>query len=855
MPLYNHKKIESKWQKKWEEEGLYKAEDDYKKKKYYLLIEFPYPSGEGLHVGHPRSYTALDILARKKKMEGYNVLYPIGFDAFGLPSENYAIKTGVHPAITTKKNIKTFTKQLKSLGFSFDWSRQVITTDPEYYKWTQWIFLKFYEKGLAYKDKMPINWCIDCKIGLANEEVVDGKCERCGGEVEKREKEQWMLKITAYADRLIKDLGKVDYWERIKSQQINWIGRSEGAEFELSIVIASEAKQSRKDGLTEIVASPSAPRNGISISVYTTRLDTVFGMTYAVIAPEHKLIAKLKNKIANYKEVEKYIIKARNKTELKRVELSKEKTGVELKGIKAINPFNNEAIPLFVADYVLGYYGTGAVMAVPAHDERDFEFAKKYNLPIKQVIKPGKETHQKLSDIIGHEYFIADGILIESGEYSNMKSREAREKMAEWLEKKGMGKKKINYKLRDWVFSRQRYWGEPIPMYHCEKCGIVPASEEEVLNTNKWRLPDIEKYEPTDTGESPLAAITDWVNAKCPKCKSPAKRETDTMPNWAGSSWYFLRYIDPNNKKELADKKKLKYWAPVDWYNGGMEHTTLHLLYSRFWYKFLYDIGVIPKECGAEPYKKRTSHGMILGEGGEKMSKSRGNVINPDEVVDKYGADTFRIYEMFMGPFNQAIPWDTKGVIGVRRFLEKVWKLRERIMNHESGIMNKKIESMLHKTIKKVAEDIENFRFNTAISAMMILANELEKEKEVFIIHYSLFIILLSPFAPHITEDIWSSFAKATEDKAEKKKYEQSIFRQNWPKYDEKLIKDETINLVIQINGKLRDIIAVDADISESKAKAKALASKKIKKWLYGKEVVKIIFVKGKLINIVVKYV
>ncbi len=819
---YDYHKIEKRWQDKWEKSGIYNAEDSTKKEKYYFLIEFPYPSGEGLHVGHPRSYTALDILARKKRMEGCNVLYPIGFDAFGLPSENYAIKTGIHPAITTKKNIETFTKQLKSLGFSFDWSRQVTTTDPEYYKWTQWIFLKLYEKGLAYKARIPINWCLDCKIGLANEEVVDGKCERCGGEVEKREKEQWMLKITAYADRLIDDLKNVDYWDRIKTQQTNWIGRKEWIDITYPVENTEE----------EIVVS-------------TTRPDTNFGATFVVVAPEHSLLSLDKSLVPeeHKNEVDKYIKEANKKSELDRMADGRKKTGI-FTGLYCINQLNNKKMPIWVSDFVLTTVGTGAVVGVPGHDMRDFEFAKKFDLRIIRVVV-GKDGDT--SEIIKKEQVQEEeGIMVNSEFINDLDIHEATEKMMDHLEKKGWGERAIRYHLRDWVFSRQRYWGEPIPMYHCEKCGVVPASEEEVLNTDKWQLPKIEKYEPTDTGESPLAAITDWVNTECPRCKGPAKRETDTMPNWAGSSWYFLRYIDPHNNKELADKKKLKYWAPVDWYNGGMEHTTLHLLYSRFWYKFLYDIGVVPKECGSEPYKKRTSHGMILGEGGEKMSKSRGNVINPDNVVKKYGADTFRIYEMFMGPFDQAIPWDAKGVVGVKRFLDKVWNLFESKKFIECGgschDIPKEIPFGLHKTIKKVTEDINNMRFNTAISQMMIFINLISGADVVPRAAMEKFLIILSPFAPHITEELWSRLGNKT-----------SIFKEKWPKYNPALIKDETINLVVQVNGKLRDTIPVDANISEDKAKKIAKDSEKVKKWIKGKEIVKVIFVKGKLINIVIR--
>src|SRR3989339_402898 len=706
---YNHQKIEKEWQKKWEEDEIYRADNNLKKPasapqdpelrrgkdNFYCLIEFPYPSGEGLHVGHPRSYTAMDIIARKKRMEGKNVLYPIGWDAFGLPTENYAIKTGVHPKIATEKNIENFTRQLKSLGFSFDWSREINTTDPEYYKWTQWMFLQFFKHGLAYKTKMAINWCLKCKIGLANEEVVNGKCERCGGEVEKRQKEQWMIKITKYAQRLIDDLDKVDYLPRIKDQQINWIGRSEGAEVDFRVVIASGAKQSHDKGIAAS-SLDGTPRNDV-IKVFTTRPDTLFGATYMVLAPEHELVRKLRSSIRNWGEVEEYIEKSKRKSDLERTELQKEKTGVELEGIKAINPANNEEIPVWVADYVLTGYGTGAIMAVPAHDERDWEFAKKFNLQIKKVVQPPQVIPNSpfqagassgaignLQGDIESECFSGYGMSINSDFLSGLLTLDAKEKMTEWLEKNNVGKRTVNYKLRDWVFSRQRYWGEPIPLVFCPACAKASAGEENA----GWlpireedlpvELPEVEKYEPTDNGESPLANMHDWINVKCPKCGGEAKRETDTMPNWAGSSWYFLRYTDPKNKKEFASAEALKNFMPVDWYNGGMEHVTLHLLYSRFWYKFLYDIGVIPKECGDEPYKKRTTHGMILGEGGEKMSKSRGNVINPDEMVKLYGADTLRVYEMFMGPFDQAIPWDTKGLIGCRRFLERVWGVQEK---------------------------------------------------------------------------------------------------------------------------------------------------------------------------------
>ena len=799
--MFNHQKIEKKWQKIWEKNKFYQAEDFSKKPKYYCLIEFPYPSGDGLHVGHTRSLTAMDIIARKRRMEGYNVLYPIGWDAFGLPTENYAIKTGIHPKIVTKKNTDIFRRQLKSLGFSFDWDREINTTDSEYYKWTQWIFLQFYKKGLAYKKKMPINWCLSCKIGLANEEVVDGKCERCGGETEKREKEQWMLAITKYADRLLKDLDKVDYLEKIKIQQRNWIGKSEGAEIEFRI-----------------------KNYELRIKVFTTRLDTIFGCTYVVVAPEHEIIKNLEFRIKNLGEVKKYIKESKKKSDLQRTELIKEKTGVELKGIKAINPFNNEEVPIFVADYVLASYGTGAVMAVPAHDERDFEFAKKYNLSIKESISGGN---------IAERAFIEDGILINSGQFTDLISEKARVEMAKWLEKNKLGKKTIQYKLRDWIFSRQHYWGEPIPIINCPKCGLVPVLEKDL----PVKLPDVKKYEPTDTGESPLANIKKWVNVKCPKCKGAAKRETDTMPNWAGSSWYFLRYIDPQNKKFLADKKKLKRWTPVDWYNGGMEHTTLHLLYSRFWNKFLYDIGVVPT---SEPYKKRTSHGMILGEDGEKMSKSKGNVVNPDDVVINFGADAFRLYQMFIGPFDQAIPWDSRGIEGTKRFLGKVWDITQ-TKNISDKINNKELEKLLHKTIKKVSEDIEGMNFNTAVSTLMIFVNKCYEFNDLPKDIWGKFLIILSPFAPFVAEELWEKLGN-----------KKSIHLESWPKYNQKLIKEEKFELVIQINGKIRDKVSVEMGIAQKEAEEIVLKLEKIKKLVADRKIKKIIYVPNRLINIVI---
>ena len=854
MPKYDHQKIEAKWQKYWEEKKLFAAADKSAKEKYYCLIEFPYPSGDGLHVGHPRSYTALDILARKRRMQGYNVLYPIGFDAFGLPSENYAIKTGIHPTITTAENIKTFTKQLKGLGFSFDWDKAVVTTDPGYYRWTQWIFLKMYEQGLAYKDKIAINWCPSCKIGLANEEVVSGACERCGTAVEKREKEQWMLRITKYADRLISDLDTVDYPDRIKLQQINWIGRSEGAEVDFPVVIArspvSRLRSRRDDEAISMSASgaaslPAVVRNdkekagqsATALKVFTTRPDTLFGATFMVVAPEHELITNYKLQITNYQEVKGYIQQAKQKSDLERTELAKEKTGVELKGISAINPVNKKYIPVWVADYVLASYGTGAIMAVPGHDQRDWDFAKKYRLPIVEVIKAGDIGQAAYEDI-------EKGELINSGQFSGLAVKEAIAKITQWLATEGLGKKAINYKLRDWVFSRQRYWGEPIPMVYCENCqktgaakdGWLPVPEKDL----PVELPKVKNYEPTNTGESPLAAMADWVNTKCPKCGGSAKRETDTMPNWAGSNWYFLRYIDPSNNKKLADEKKLEHWLPVDWYNGGMEHTTLHLLYSRFVYKFLSDISAVPKKCGPEPYAKRTAHGLILGAGGEKMSKSKGNVVNPDEVVREVGADTFRLYEMFMGPFDQAIPWDTKGVIGVRRFIERVWSIYSG-QAKMVGAARPELISLAHQTVKKVSQDIETQDYNTAVSAMMILANKIMAVGEMDPAVAASFLKILAPFAPHLAEEIWQNLGN-----------KKSITREKWPEYDEDLIKDQEIELVIQVNGRVRDRIKVSASINEQLVEKKARESEKVAKYLAKQTVKNVIFVPGRLINFVV---
>ncbi len=944
---YNHLSIESKWQKVWEDTSAYKALDNSDKPKFYSLIEFPFPSGSGLHTGHIRSNVAMDIISRKRRSEGYNVLFPIGWDAFGLPTENYAIKTGIHPIEATKQNTDTFRRQLKTLGFSFDWSREVNTSDPEYYKWTQWIFLQMYKKGLAYKHKMAINWCPKDKIGLANEEVIDGKCERCGTQVEKREKEQWMLAITKYADRLDKDLDTVDYLERIKIQQRNWIGKSEGSEIEFKVSVGEK-----------------------NINVFTTRADTLFGVTYVVLSPEHSLVSEWKEKITNKKEIEDYIASVKSRTEIDRTSEGKEKTGVELKGIHAFHPITNEEIPIWIADYVLASYGTGAVMAVPAHDERDNEFAQKFNLRIKEVIEPlligergadavkedqpfierqvaavvvkhwekeeylvikwtksdwvgfvtggidknedvataalreveeetgytdlevaniaDRKVHAKFYQLLKKENRFAhyqpvlihlksgarkevdsgelaihttewiskdkieailagnsmrhilwsliqpekpltdDGLLKNSDVFSGMSSDEARKAITE----AAGGKMVTTFKLRDWIFSRQRYWGEPIPMIHCKKCGWIPVPEKDLPVT----LPLVAKYQPTDSGESPLAAISEWVNVKCPTCDSDAKRETDTMPNWAGSSWYFLRYTDPHNKNAFAGVDKLNHWTPVDWYNGGMEHTTLHLLYSRFWHKFLFDIGLVPT---AEPYKKRTSHGLILAEGGVKMSKSIGNVINPDEIVENMGADTLRLYEMFMGPFDQPIPWSTDNIVGSRRFIERVWNTHYKVSNEAQ--VGSKVESMLHKTIMKVGEDIESMSFNTAVSSLMILLNTLEKEEAVSKEVFETFLKLLAPFIPHVTEEIWSELGN-----------KESIHSQRWPQYDKLKTIDSVITIAVQINGKTRTTVEIEPGNTEEIVTKKALEIPEISKWMEGKNVRRIVFVKDKIINIIV---
>ena len=801
---YDFKSIEKKWQDKWYSEGTFFAKEDKNTKKWYGLVEFPYPSGQGLHVGHPRSYTALDIIARKKRLEGYNVLYPIGFDAFGLPAENYAIKNHVHPKITTEKNINHFREQLKSLGFSFDWSREINTTDPNYYKWTQWIFIQLFKHGLAYKATMPINFCTGCKVGLANEEVVNGVCERCGSPVVQKEKSQWMLKITKYAQRLIDDLNDVNFLDKIKAQQINWIGRSEGAEVKFKL----------KDENEELI-------------VYTTRPDTLFGATYMVVAPEHPIIDTLKEKITNLEEVEEYKKKASLKSDFERSELNKEKTGVELKGIKAINPLTNKEIPIWVSDYVLITYGTGAIMAVPAHDNRDWEFAKKFNLPIIEVVAGGENVQEAPFTNV------ETGKLINSGFLNGLEVKDAINTVIDYLESNKIGTRKVNFKLRDWVFSRQRYWGEPIPVVYCEKCGWVPLPESEL----PLKLPDIDDYEPGEDGESPLAKQEEWIKTTCPHCGGPARRETDTMPQWAGSSWYYLRYMDPHNNNELASKEALNYWQQVDWYNGGMEHTTLHLLYSRFWHKFLYDIGVVPTK---EPYAKRTSHGMILGSNGEKMSKSKGNVINPDDIVNEFGADTFRVYEMFMGPFDQTAPWSMESIRGCNKFLDRVWNLQDMLV--EGDTYSPEFEKMIHKAIKKVTEDIEEMKFNTAVSTFMTMVNEFYKIKRINTAEFSTFLQLLNPFAPHITEELYQKIGNKT-----------TIADSKWPVYDEEKIVDDEIEIPIQINGKLKATVKVPADISEDELKNRIHDLPNVKNSVQDKTIVKEIYVKNKIYNIVVR--
>ena len=798
---YNFKQVEKKWQDIWYSQNTFAAKNDYSLPKFYCLVEFPYPSGQGLHVGHPRSYTALDIVARKKRLQGYNVLYPMGWDAFGLPTENYAIKNHVHPAEVTKNNIAHFKSQLQALGFSFDWTREINTTDPDYYKWTQWIFLQLFKRGLAYKKKMAVNWCTSCKCVLANEEVVNGVCERCGSEVIRKEQSQWMLKITAYADRLVKDLDDVDFIDRVKVQQRNWIGKSHGAEVDFTTTL------------------------GDTLTVYTTRCDTLFGATYMVISPEHPFIEKWAPNIKNMDEVRAYQQEAAKKSDFERTEINKEKTGVKLEGVMGINPVNDQEIPIFISDYVLTSYGTGAIMAVPAHDTRDWEFAKKFDLPIIEVVAGGEDVQKEaFTDC-------ATGKLVNSGFLTGMSVEDAKKAMTEWLEKEGKGREKVNFKLRDWVFSRQRYWGEPIPIVKCEKCGYVPLPESEL----PLRLPNVESYEPTDTGESPLAKITDWVNTTCPCCGGPAKRETDTMPQWAGSSWYFLRYTDPHNDQALASKEALDYWTPVDWYNGGMEHTTLHLLYSRFWHKFLYDIGVVPT---SEPYKKRTSHGMILGENGEKMSKSRGNVVNPDEIVDRYGADTMRLYEMFIGDFEKAAPWNSDSIKGCKRFVERFWNLQEIVTNSEE--YSTELEPLMHKTIKKVSEDIENLKCNTAIAAMMTLLNNIYDQKRITRGELRTLTILLNPFAPHVTEEMWENMH-----------FGGFVHEAKWPEYDESKTVENSVEIVLQIMGKVRSRMTIPVDMPKDQVLALAKQDEKIASAIAGKTIKKEIYVPNKLVNIV----
>ena len=816
MEKYDHSQIEKKWQEKWTETNVYRTTESKEKPKYYILDMFPYPSGAGLHVGHPKGYIATDVFARMKIMQGFNVLHPMGWDAFGLPAENYAIKNKIHPRIAVEKNIATFKSQLEKFGFTYDWSREINTSDPRFYKWTQWIFLQLFKKGLAYQSDEPINWCPGCKTGLANEDLENGQCERCGSEIERKPMRQWVLKITDYADRLLADLQKLPDWEEsIKEMQKNWIGKSEGATIKFSI---SNSKN---------------PNDQKYLEVFTTRLDTIYGCTYCVVAPEHSLLRELKEEIKNWEEVERYLDESKKKTDLDRME-AKEKTGVELKGVKVVNPFNGKELPLFVADYVLAHYGTGAVMAVPAHDERDFEFAKKYNLPIKVVINPenGGENQNDNLKPKNLDVLIDDGILINSEKYNGLSSQQAREELNAWLEENNLGGKKINYKLQDWVFSRQRYWGEPIPIIHCEKCGAAPVPETEL----PVLLPEVEKYEPTGTGESPLADIAEWVNVKCPVCGAPAKRETNTMPQWAGSSWYYLRFIDPTNEQSLADKEKDKYWSPVDFYVGGAEHATRHLIYARFWHKFLYDIGAVNYE---EPFIRLQHVGLILAEDGRKMSKRWGNVINPDEVIDKHGADALRVYEMFMGPFSQAVAWNTKGLIGARKFLDKLWRLSEKTFDDHRD--NQPLLALTQKTIKKVGRDIDDFKLNTAVSSLMILVNELGKVEKISNNLYESLLKILAPFAPHLAEELW-----------EKTGHRESIFKEKWPQYDQALIADEEIEIPVMINGKLRDALKIAPEITEEEIKKLVLQSAKVKKWLAGQESKKFIYIKGKVVNIVV---
>ena len=799
---YDFKQVEKKWQDRWDETGVFHAKNEYDRPKFYCLVEFPYPSGQGLHVGHPRSYTALDIVARKKRLQGYNVLYPMGWDAFGLPTENYAIKNHIHPEIVTHDNVAHFKQQLQSLGFSFDWSREVNTTDPSYYKWTQWIFLQLFKKGLAYKKEMAVNWCPSCKCVLANEEAAGGVCERCGSEVVRRVKSQWMLKITAYAQRLLDDLDELDFIDRVKVQQRNWIGRSTGAEVDFTAT------------------------TGDKMTVYTTRPDTLFGATYMVLSPEHPLIEKWADKIENLDEVRAYQAEAARKSDFERTEVNKDKTGVCIKGVRAVNPVNDTEIPIFISDYVLVSYGTGAIMAVPAHDTRDWEFAKKFDLPVIEVVQGGDVEKEAFTDC-------ASGVMVNSGFLTGMTVDEAKGKITEWLSENGKGRSKVNFKLRDWVFSRQRYWGEPIPIVYCEKCGYVPLPEDQL----PLKLPMVDSYEPTETGESPLAKMTDWVNTTCPHCGGKAVRETDTMPQWAGSSWYFLRYCDPHNDEALASKEALEYWTPVDWYNGGMEHTTLHLLYSRFWHKFLYDIGVVPTK---EPYQKRTSHGMILGENGEKMSKSRGNVVNPDDIVNEYGADTMRLYEMFIGDFEKAAPWNSASIKGCKRFLDRVWNLQEIAVDGDG--YRPELEAPIHRTIKKVTEDIDNLKANTAIAAMMSLLNAIADTGAVTKGELRTLTLLLNPFAPHMTEELWEQMG-----------FGGTVTDQQWPAYDEAKCKDETVEIVVQLNGKVRAKLSIPAEMEAADAIALAKQEEKIKAAIENMQIVKEIYVKGKLVNLVVK--
>ena len=802
MSKYDFTAIEKKWQKYWEEHHTFAAGTDYSKPKFYALVEFPYPSGQGLHIGHPRPYTAMDIVSRKRRLEGYNVLFPMGWDAFGLPTENYAIKNKIHPAIVTKNNIAHFKAQLQSLGLSFDWDREINTTDPEYFKWTQWIFLQMFKKGLAYKKEMSVNWCTSCKVVLANEEVVGGVCERCGGEVIHKVKSQWMLKITEYAQRLLDDLAEVNYLDKIKATQINWIGRSTGAEVDFTTT------------------------TGETLTVYTTRPDTLFGATYMVISPEHPYIEKWADKLSNMEEIRAYQEKAARKSDFERTEMAKDKTGVELKGIRAINPVNGREIPIFISDYVLMTYGTGAIMAVPAHDTRDYDFAKVFHLPIIEVVAGGDIEKEAFTDC-------ATGKMVNSGFLDGLSVEEAKVKIKEWLKENGKGHEKVNYKLRDWVFSRQRYWGEPIPIVYCEKCGYVPLPESELPLT----LPEVDSYMPTDNGESPLSTLDSFINTTCPHCGGPAKRETDTMPQWAGSSWYYLRYCDPKNKECLASKEALDYWMPVDWYNGGMEHTTLHLLYSRFWHKFLYDIGAVSQK---EPYMRRTSHGMILGEDGQKMSKSRGNVINPDEVVAQYGADTLRLYEMFIGDFEKTAPWSPSSIRGCKRFLDRVWALQDMLTDGEE--YRPETRALMHKTIKKVSEDIENLKFNTAIASMMALINEIYALGSINRAELRTLLLLLNPFAPHMTEEMY-----------EVQNLGGVLNAQKWPTFDPALCVDEMVELVVQINGKVRSKLQVPVDGAQADVLEKAKAEPKIQDALQGKQIVKEIYVQNKLVNFVAK--